>query len=281
MKTFYSIVSIATNPQLDEKFGVGLLCVDEKGAHFYFSEDKLRIVSRLITSEAKNLVKSSLVNIKEAIEVKATSKGELAFDNISSLDKISASYISYLSRYNNNLLQFSAPTQIDLKIDQKIFQKLFHKFIYSKEDFSIKSVEHKLSISSLKKPILEKAKSYVNINFDVTNEHIKGLITPKTVDMIGKNGSYNIAHAIDFNTTFNTLNHNLDYYMHLALSTELVEDEHAFCFLIGSEPAKRTKNHQIWKNVKSSKQVEFVSFDESDKVIEHFKNTGVEPLVSE
>ena len=286
MKTYYSIVSISSSSHLGERFNIGLLCVDGNKAFFHYSKKKLNIVGKLFSKSAKELIISSFKSIDTTVaEFNQTKIGLDSFMDKSntSMNSLSHSYLNYLSRYNNNLIQFSEPTSIDLEINRDVFESLFQKYIFESEDFNERTIlvnnHNKFEIEY---PIfLEDASKYVNTNFQVTKELIPSLINSKKVDMIGKNGSFNIAHSINFNATTPTLNHYLDSYMYLALSSELAEDKHAKCFILGEEPQKDSKNHATWKNVRAVKQVELVPFGEREKVLEHFENEGVQPISSD
>jgi len=280
MKAYYSIVSISSSSHLDERFNIGLLCVDSGQAFFHYSKTKLNIVGKLFSKSAKELAISTLNSIdKTVIEFNTINhKGNHVFDASKELNKLSSDYLNYLNRYNNNLIQFSVPTNIDLNITNDIFQKLFRKYIFEQEVFQV-TEKNEVSQFKVEYPIfLKSASKYVNTDYRVTKDLIPSLITPKKVDMIGKNGSFNLAHSIDFSTTPQTLNHHLDSYMYLALSSELAEDKESKCFLIGEEPGKDTKNHKVWQNVRELKEVQYVPFDERDRIIEHFRKEGVSPI---
>lgn len=280
MKTYYTIVSISSSSHLNERFNIGLLCVDGERAFFHYSKAKLKIVGKLFSKSAIDLAQSTLNSIDKSVNQlnKKQEPFNEFYDSTQKTNGLSSEYLHYLNRYNNNLIQFSAPSNIDLRINNEVFQKLFRKYIYEQEIFELvkRKAKHKFDIEYPEFLIL--ASKYVNTNYQVTKELIPSLITPKKIDMFGKNGSFNLAHSIDFNTNYQTLNHHLDSYMYLALSSELAEDKEAKCFLIGEEPNRNSKNHEIWKSVKALKEVDYVAFDERKKIIEHFEKTGVTPI---
>ena len=51
-----------------------------------------------------------------------------------SCKKESPSYINYLARYSNNLIQFSPLTTIDLEPTPKNYKRLFETYVYKKPD---------------------------------------------------------------------------------------------------------------------------------------------------
>jgi hypothetical protein len=279
MNAYYSIVSISSSSHLNERFNIGLLCAEGERAFFHYSKAKLNIVGRLFSKSAKDLAQSTLNSIDKSVnQTNKKNHFNAIFDSSQNRNILSADYLNYLNRYNNNLIQFSAPTKIDLKINNEIFQKLFRKYIFEQEIFELVETKVESRFGKEYPEFLNRASKYVNTNYQVTRELIPSLITPKKVDMIGKNGSFNLAHSIDFGISIQTLNHHLDSYMYLALSSELAEDKHAKCFIIGEEPAKSSKNHEIWQSVRKLTTVDYVAFDEREIIIEHFKRSGVEPI---
>jgi hypothetical protein len=282
MMSYYSIVSISSHSHLGERFNIGLLCINRDKAYFHFSEAKLKIIAKLFNKSAELLIKSTLESVQKEVLDFNTKHDESKDLFIQTKDgkNLSRTYLTYLSRYNNNLVQFTAPDEIDLDIDQVIFEKLFHKYIFDEERFILESKNQHNQFDKVYESFLKKAEKYVNTNFKVTSDIISGLITPKKVDMFGKNGSFNLAHSIDFSTRTQTLTHHLDSFMYLALSSEMAEDKKASCFLIGDEPLKESPNHAIWQNVKELASIEYVPFDEREKIIQHFKKEGVTPILS-
>lgn len=278
MKPYYTIVSIATKPQLNEKFNIALLCVTQNRVYFHFSEEKLKIVSKLVSPEARKLAKSMLLSIEVSTQDQNSDRTQL-FDGGEQSSMVTESYLSYLNRYNNNLIQFTAPTPIDLDVTEEVFQALFKNYIYTEEVFElIQEIQPVSKIERFKNTIKRKAHKYVNIDYQVSDELIHGLIAPVTVDMFGKNGAYVTGQTIDFSKKSHLLLNDLNAYMYLALSTEM-SDEKAKCFLLGEEPDKdNAKSHAIWNNVRKTDQVEFVPLQESERVIEYLKANGVEPV---
>jgi hypothetical protein len=276
MKTFYSIVSIATKPFFDEKISVGLLCINDFETYFHFSSAKLKWVGKFLSNDAKTQALNSLKSI--AFEVKKSDIESNEFFINSNLP-FSSSYLNYLSRYNNNLVQFSAPIEIEIELNSVVFEKLFHKYIFAEEKFQVLKTEKKQSIiETFRNTFKPKIKQYANTDFTVNHHIIKDLITPITVDLFGKNGAFVTGQAIDFSKETSNLAKDINSYMYLALATEM-NDSDAKCYLLGEEPKKDlVKNHQIWNNARKAKNIEFLTFDESEKVIEYLERRKVRPI---
>jgi hypothetical protein len=278
MKTYYSIVSIATKPQLNEKFNIGLLCVTPEKTFFHFSEAKFKIVSKLLSSNASKLALSALKGMDIQINESALN-GDPLFNENEPLNAVSETYLSYLSRYNNNLVQFTAPENIDLEIDWEVFKVLFKKYIFAKEVFEKIAKPQKPKFETIRKSFRTAAQEYANTNFKVNNEIIKDLLAPVTVDVFGKNGAFVTGQSLDFNKSSAFLQNDISSYMYLVLSTEMIDNE-AKCFVLGEEPSKtEEQNHKLWKNVYESNLIDFVPLDESEQIIDYMKINGVAPIV--
>lgn len=278
MKTYYSIVSIATNPKLNEKFNIGLLCVTPENTYFHFSEKKFNIVAKLLSKNGKKLGLSALKGMEEQINFTPTQEG--VFSNVKPelSSAVSEPYISYLNRYNNNLVQYSTPVTIDLTVDYDVFKALFKKYIYAEEVFDIIIQPKTKSFTSIRNKFRKEVSAYANTDFNVTNEIIKDLIAPVKVDAFGKNGAFVVGQFMDFEISPSKLQSNITSFLYLTEHTIKV-DENSKSFVLGVEPSKKDKaNHQLWQNVRKAKFLEFVPTDESERIITYMKTKGVAPV---
>lgn len=277
MKTYYSIVSIATKPQFNEKFGVGLLCVTPTDVFFHFSKSKFDIVSKLLSLNARKLALANLNAIEQGVQ-NSLETPNLLFKGGERSRMVEASYLSYLHRYNNNLVQFSAPETIDLEIDYTVFKALFKKYIYGEEIFESIIKPKTNSFTRIRNQFRKAASAYANINFNVTQQVIKDLIVPVNVDVFGKNGVFVTGQSLDFTKQASSLQSDISSYLYLTEHT-LKADKNSKSFVLGDEPSKKeTLNHDLWKSVRSANIVVFVPFDESERIIEYMKENGVAPI---
>lgn len=273
MKTYYSIVSIATKPQLNEKFNIGLLCVTPEQTFFHFSDAKFKIISKLLSTQGSKLALSALRGIDEKINPAILQASDMF--QVGKLAMVSEPYLGYLSRYNNNLVQFSEPVTIDLKIDVDVFQTLFKKYIFAEESFQ-KIIKAKApKFERVRKSFKESAQQYANIDFKVSNSIIKDLVAPVTVDVFGKNGEIVTGQSINFSKKASLLQRDIYSYMYLVE----VMDKKAKSYVLGEEPSKKEElNHALWKNLHESKHIEFIPLDEYERIIAYMKKKGVEPV---
>ena len=283
MNTFYSIVSLSSSSHLGERINIGLICLDEKQVFFHYSKAKLSVVGSLFSSSAQDLAKSALTSVQQAAKDNAIQNERLLFDEEDKKSShFSIAYLNYLNRYNNNLIQFSEPEPIQVTLNKEIFERLFQKFIFDTETFDApKKPRINNKTTAEYKSFLHQVSPFVNTNFRLSRDIIPDLIMPQQVDMIGKNGAYNIAHKIDFNTGGKTLTDNLNAFMHLAWITNQNSAKESKRFILGNEPAPNSENHNLWKHVRDSKLIEYVPFDEREQILDHFQRTGVKPIVTQ
>lgn len=276
MKTYYSIVSISPNPALNEKFNVGLLCVASNHTYFHFSQAKLKIVSKLLSANAAKLVLTALEGIDSKINAKAEEKSLLFAQE--GLSMVAEPYINYLHRYNNNLVQFTPTTEIDIEMSQSVFEQLFRKYIYSDEIFTTHEILKAPNFTNVRNHFKRLAQPYANTNFPVTNEVIPDLVVPVTVDVFGKNGAFVTGHATDFQKQFNFLQNDLSTYLYLVEHAKRTDSD-STCFLLANEPSKQAKpNHDLWTSIRKSGLIKLVPVDESERIIEFMKDKGVQPV---
>lgn len=279
MKTFYSILYIGTNPQFEEKIGIGLLCVNGNDVFYRYSKDKLAIIAKLLPKASHTLINSHLKSFELRVPILDSSGQKSLFNTDASKNLFSEAYFNYLNKYNNNLIQFSKPETIDIDVTSEIFEKLFKTFIFEQERFNEGFKRTKSSeLELFKARFITSVQPYANTNYEVTSEIIKNLVTPVKVDLFGKNDIYVSAQTIDFTKTKAHLSNDITSYLYLALSSQ-ARDMKAKCFLIGEEPDKQmTFNHSLWDEVRKTDLIQYISTDESDVVLDYLKNHGVEPV---
>lgn len=278
MKTYYSIVSIATNPKLNEKFNIGMLCVTPENTFFHFSEAKFNIIAKLLSKNGKKLALSALEGMEEQINQITQQEGVFINEKPEILNAVSEPYISYLNRYNNNLVQYSTPITIDLKVNYDVFKALFKKHIYKNEVFDLIIQTKTKNFTSIRNKFRKAVSSYANTNFNVTNKIIQDLIAPVKVDAFGKNGAFVVGQSLDFEMNVASLQSKMTSFLYLTEHTKKA-DHNSKSFVLGDEPSKKEKeNHQLWKNMRKTKIVEFVPINESDRIITYMKEKGVTPV---
>lgn len=279
MKTFLSIIYIPLNPTLDEKVSIGLIMFNNDKAFFKISETKLHAIKNLLPAQNYNILKIYFKSLEKEInqEIK---------DNIFKLDIankktewIKESYMTYLHRYANNLVSFSEVKQIEISLNEQNFKNIFEKYIFQYVEHIEEletSFEDKV-VSSL----FPKIENKVNIQKTITPKIFHELITPVTVDFIGKNGTIVAGQTMDFSKRLYNLENDLNKYITFTKAADFKDKNKGHYFVIGQEPSKQqVRNHNTWAYVKNNNLVDYVDFSEIDKIKSYIDDKGVKPYFS-
>lgn len=282
MHTKYCILSALIRPEIQEKISIGMLLFDDNEVYFRYSKNKLHVAKSLLTKSAFKLLKDILENIEEKIEINSTDysekRGFKIFKNKAFDDSFSASYISYLSRYSNNTISFTAPKEIGLKTSNQSFKDLFSKYIDNSVEMPI--VENKIKIFDvIKEKYADKISIHFDINKEVTHQQVKNLITPVRVDFTGRNEIDVYVQTVDMESAHTSVANHINSFIQLK-STYIRNDIPLKDFFIAKEPQKKLfpKQHDMWIQLRSSNFLSYLDFSESEAIIKYAESHGVVPL---
>jgi len=272
MKSHYTILSAVIRPEIQEKISVGLLLVSTNGLFFMCSKNKLSVVRSLIDNSLYKFLNETIRQIDTAIANEKADKGSIFIDTPHSI-QFSEGYISYMNRYSNNLINFSAPIQIDLPSDNSLFQFLFNKYV----DDATVPVKRTKSIEAVKADFYPQITSYFNTEKDITTNDLPGLPMSVNVDMIGKNEVTTFAQIIDFERNLNLIQQDVAV---LEFLTNALVTEKPKSFMVANEPDKQAypKSHTAWNDLRHWSKIEFVLLEEIDKIRAYAEEHNVQPL---
>lgn len=279
MATFYSILSASVRPEIQEKITIGLFLMDDKEAFFEYSKNKLLSAKSLFSDNAYYSLKDGLKNIEITLEKQfiANKRQGLDFDKKTILTN---SYIEYLSKYNNNILTFSSPKEIELDTNAAIFSNLYKKFIDSSEETpEINSTPVFETFIISKREVLAQ---YFNIDKEITYKDVPNLIVPVKITLIGQNEATTFLQSLDMNKRIDILSGNISEILFLqkAFSTSHVKST---AMAITQEPNKKLfqKQHNIWKQLRNIKDIKTYDISEAGKVIEYAEKHNMRPFLKE
>jgi hypothetical protein len=283
MKTIYSILSAQIRPEVQEKITIGFLLVGQGKVFFNYSNNKLRAIKNLLSDSSYMLLKSSLKNIAQTAIHENEEAGRTNDQPVLSSDMVRDSfskyYINYLSKYNNNVLSFSATKEILVEANEEIFSRLFQQFI----DDSISKVEgiiRENDFESFKIKNQQKLEKHFNLDKELTFQEIPHLIAPVKPDLIGKNKSPVFAQSIDLEQRINLIEYDLAQLLLLQSAFD-IQKLKSIGFVVANEPEiKNTKNHQIWKQLRTNSPFEYVDVSEANKILDYANGHDVTPWIS-
>jgi hypothetical protein len=198
MKTIYSILYVNLNTTLDERVSAGIFVSNGLKHYFKYSSKKLSAFKNILDSERYDLVKSYLKSIEKEIGFNESNISNQLFENKDFHNNwVSESYLSYLSKYSNNIVQFSSPKTIDVELKEETFRKIFEKYIfrYTAEVNNLPS--HNIH-EIVKNQLFPRIENRVNLELTLTSDDFKNLFAPIDIDFIGLNGIPVAGLTIDF-----------------------------------------------------------------------------------
>lgn len=275
MKTTYSILYVTLNATLNERISIGLLMTNGIEHYFKFSSEKLFAIKSMIDDERYNMVKAYLKSLEKEIGV---GKNALQEPNQPKTNWINEGYLSYLSQYSNNIIQFASPKTIDIALDLSNFKKVFEKYIAKiVED---KNAREDLDVHAIVKSILfPKIALNVNLEKTITSNDFKHLFVPIAIDFIGKNGIPVAGQTIDFEKKSYYLENDVTRFVSLTKAIELQGNPKGKYYILGREPQQnKDKEHHLWTQIRASKFLEFVDIEEVGIVEEYITNNNVQPF---
>lgn len=276
MDTFFSIIYVTLNASLKERISAGMIMSNGKETKFKFSLSKLSIIKQLLPSQNHSFLKAYFKSIDKEISSFGDHKDQLDFQTDKGNNWINKGYFGYLSRYSNNIVEFSKPIKIDVNLDQASFNTIYNKYVFESDLEAIKSTP-KVGIDSIVKDNLyPRIKTKVNIDATVNPSDFDELISPVKVDFIGKNGKIVSGQTIDFEKRYVDLERDLTKYISFTKAVDYQFGKGHY-FLVGDEPSKEgdSKNHAIWKHIYQSRIVDYVNLNETDKIVEYTDRKSV------
>lgn len=282
MATQYSILSVLIRPEIQEKISIGLLLFDVDQVYFSYSKNKLSAARTLLSNSSFKILKDTLENIERKIEADNTNysdkRGFKIFKNKVFENTFSASYISYLSRYSNNVIAFTNPKEIYLEINNDNFKSLFKKYVDNIIEFT-EPIQKVKPFELIKTQYGDKIKEHYDINQEATPDKVPNLITPVRVDFTGRNEIDVYAQTVDMEASFQTVTSHINAFVQLK-TTYLENEVPMHDFLIAKEPEKQKfpKQHDIWRQLKNSSVLNYLDLSESEELIRYAEKHGVVPL---
>jgi len=279
MKTFFTILYIPINTTFDEKVSIGLIMSDNDSHYFKYSSTKLSVIKGLLNNQSHSILKDYLKSLDKEINQKENLNDSIIYENN---NWVNESYISYLSKYSNNLIQFSKPTDIKIELSKDSFKLLFEKYIYKFEEEISETVDLNNVFEKVRKYLYPAIADKVNIERTITSNDFENLFASIEVNFIGKNGAPVSGHTFDFEKKHYFLENDLTRYVSLTKAIDLDIKEAGKYFVLGREPQKAIdKNHSLWRQIRDSDFLEFVDIDEVGIIEDYIINNNVSPLFND
>lgn len=280
MRTIFSILYIPISATLDEKVSIGLIMSDGEQHLFKYSHQKLNAIRGLLNNESYLILKTYLKSLEKEINAVVENPSNLfAIDIASKAKWVNHSYITYLSKYSNNLLQFSEPKFIDVTLSNDIYRRVFEKYIFEYEE-NLHLEDAPNIYQNVKTKLYPKISGKVNIDRTLTSDDFSNLFAPVEVNFIGVNGAPVAGQVFDFEKRHYNLENDITRFISLTKAIELSGQKDGKYFVLGREPqtSQTDKNHMMWEQIRDAKFLDFVDIDEIGIVEEYITANHVTPF---
>lgn len=279
MKTLFSILYVVIGATLNERVSIGLIMFNGEQHFFKYSAPKLQAIKGLIANESITILKTYFKILEKEINNNSDTVDEL-FDVDVSLKAnwINSSYMSYLSKYSNNLIQFSEAKTIDIPLNTSNFKRVFEKYVFQYDE--VVEVDDSISVyEKIKVKLYPNIVGKVNVDRTITPADFKNLIAPVEINFIGLNGAPVVGKAIDFEKQHYNLENDVTRFVALTKALELDKHKNGKYFVLGREPHKNhnERNHLMWEQIRDSDFLEFVDIEEVGIVEDYINKNNVVP----
>ncbi len=246
------------------------MLIESDRIFFRYSNQKLKLIEKLMAKETITFIKNYLNGIKKNVESvnKDISNTEKIPEDIQNVwPHYSQKYLSSIFISNNNLISYTQPQSLNIRITENTLKTLYLKFIA--DDFQVDSIiEMPKKLKIVQENLYPKIESRVNLDVDINNISIPEIKSPKIIlpnkiNIIGKNGRYMSGQFFDFEKQVNFLKAELSSYTNFIHDI----DNDSTHFVIGDEPGNRgSNNHRYWEEIRDFDKISYVSLDEIDKI---------------
>lgn len=257
MKPFYSVLYLKPESVSEEKIAIALFLKTENKPIFDFSEYKLKVASKIIESEVVDSIEKKLKNIRKKIDSISNDENQIeAFE----IAPFTDSYFDYLSRYSNNLIEYSKPSENVGNFSDKDFLSLFRLLVDKNfEEEKEESIPYREVVKKkLESSIISEC---VDIRYRIPKNRVKTIYRNHEVDYIGVNGSIISGNSIDTTTDPYTLENKI--YMLRALVEGLLD-------LSESYNMKDEGHHIIFYNEPEERKQKDILYDAIHDETSHF-----------
>jgi hypothetical protein len=281
MKTYYSTIKVVPNSLVGDTISIGMILSDDDKFFVRFSDKKIRIAKSLL-SDNKKYLDHFIAQIAQTIEsISDTNNQDLFhFPN-----KINTSYISYLHKYSNNLIQYDEPKFVKEANTLKTFEALYTLLV----DKTIPELEKSKSSQiirleeNINTKLIKRVENRVHTHIKFTDKYIPSLYFQYELDCIGLNGAFTGAKSLHFEQSEPTLQKDISNYYALSTILENTYNKYGAAnnfYLISDEPEDiGSKEHRLWEKLKKGKKFNLIHSEEADIVARKIEDTNAKTFL--
>lgn len=268
----YTTLYLQTNAASRERLAVGLLMVENSGqrAHFAYSQRKLSLGRQLCSKDRLRDVRWGLENLARLVNRMVPE--ELPFPDIGLASPLTARYLSYLHRYQQNLLQYGEPVAIDLPCTNANFEFLYQEQVDDEPEPAPVSEQRRQLLALPEREVL---RARFNQNVRVDRRVDQRIDVPVRVSLLGKNGVGYYGKIIDPFRPIQFID--TDTSSFYALTVQTKGSKH---YAISREPDALLypKQHKAWDTLRNIRQITYLDVSEIGLLEAEAEQNGVHKL---
>ncbi|MDM1094112.1 hypothetical protein Q2490_11080 [Myroides odoratimimus] len=195
MKSYYSLIRYFNNSLSRENIVIGLIAVSSTNNVFYkFSESKISFITRFYDNKSK-LLNFNIKKISEVLELNA--KEDLFIEENTNILK---KYLDRLAVYNNGIIQFDKPVELNMNIDAAFFSKFYEKYIGDLRTSTKSNKKDEVFYNRINSHFRKPLEDIIDIDYKIEKKVIPSLFFDYKLNGIGGNGSIYSVKCIDINS---------------------------------------------------------------------------------
>ena len=275
METLLCTINLSPNTISEDRFSIGLIMAKGETLFFNYSEEKLNKLKDLFSQNAFLVIQQYLKSLYNSFN---TEENELFSKKDFLRQWVNEEYLSYLQKYNNNLVRFSKTSKIDIELNEAAFKRFFEKYIFSYPTKTEKEKVVNIIKKEQAKQFFEKAKGRVNIEKEIHPTEIEHLLVKTKVSFIGKNSIPVAGNMLNLQNKIQSIENTISRFISLAQALDYNTNVKGKYYLIGEEPNKSLKeNHLLWKELRALKMMTYIELDEVAQIENYFEQHEVKP----
>lgn|SRR5690606_24556432 len=194
MKSYYSLIRYFNNSLSKENIVIGLIAISNTRVFYKFSDLKIKLISKL-SDNKDDLLNFNIKKIKESLERNLDDQLFIE-ENANNLKQ----YIDRLSIYNNGIIQFDKPIELNIDINESFFNKFYDKYIGEfKSNFKNRQVDLVFT-NRVQNDFSKPLSDIIDIDYKIEKSIIPSLFFDYKLNGIGVNGSIYSVKCIDINS---------------------------------------------------------------------------------
>lgn len=276
MSTFTATLFIETNPLSREKLACGLMAVTKDRVFFQWAQSKVKLAESQLSEEHKGYLSQRLRMIERSLKDEDKQYGPHPRGQFN--DLLSQSHFERLQQYNAGPVQFGDIKPYAGALDQSAFNDMYAAFIHPSANKSRGSGSglYRTVFNKLDRPAIQ---AKADVNYELPEEKIDGLIYDARLTMITVNGSIQPLQTIDMSKGLQTVAMHLNesemvYHQLVKLGDKMGKEVSKLKVVYGNAPG--VEQSDIVQKVRAEKAdvFELMSMPELDAKIRKMEEDG-------